>query len=396
MGLKKVYVVLGLGFGDEGKGLTTDYLCLNAKRGIVIRYNGGHQAGHTVVNGNGDRHVFSNFGSGSFRKIPTYWSSFCTFSPIFFLEELDILPVEPIIYIDKQCPVTTHYDVLYNRAVESSRGKNRHGSCGVGFGATIDRSKTPSLKLTFEDLFNADVCISKMEAIKLYYKDKINTETVYDFELFDHYNEDIKFFDSIQKLKELIGSEKIILTEEREIFSKESLWETYIFEGAQGIMLDIDTGLKPYVTKSNTTSKQALEILKRQNTNFDIDIFYVTRAYLTRHGAGPFRDSEPRLKLKNNQFETNKYNDFQKEFKIGYLDVDIINHAIKEDEKFSKDLRKNIIITCLDQLIGNRIIFYKNNSKYKVFYKDIIKFINCKFDKIYYSFSSCAEDLNND
>ena len=73
----KNFVIIGLGFGDEGKGLITDYFCSKLKNPLVIRFSGGHQVGHTVIY-NDIRHMFSNFGSGTLRNIPTYWSKFCT------------------------------------------------------------------------------------------------------------------------------------------------------------------------------------------------------------------------------------------------------------------------------------------------------------------------------
>ena len=123
--------VIGLGFGDEGKGFTTDYLCSQHPNSLVVRFNGGHQAGHTVVY-NGLRHVFSNFGSGTLRGCPTYWSEHCTVDPIGVLNELIVLRdngVTPKLYIDAECPITTPFDIHNNRKVEDS---NSHGSCGVG------------------------------------------------------------------------------------------------------------------------------------------------------------------------------------------------------------------------------------------------------------------------
>ena len=81
-------VVIGLGFGDEGKGLVTNYL--SSPSSLVCRFSGGHQAGHTVIE-NGKRHVFSNYGAGPLKGAPTYWSQFCTFEPIGFLKERAIL-----------------------------------------------------------------------------------------------------------------------------------------------------------------------------------------------------------------------------------------------------------------------------------------------------------------
>src|SRR5262245_8541204 len=106
--VKKAFIIVGLGFGDEGKGLATDYFCSRHKNALVIRFNGGQQAGHTVFFKSGRKHIFSNFGAGSLRGVPTYWSKYCTFSPGFFLDELKLLKISPKFFIDKCCPVTTH------------------------------------------------------------------------------------------------------------------------------------------------------------------------------------------------------------------------------------------------------------------------------------------------
>ena len=82
--------VIGLGCGDCGKGITTDYLCSQAKNPLVVRFSGGQQAGHTVVY-NGMRHTFSNFGSGTLRGAPTFWSKYCTMDPIGIKNEHSVL-----------------------------------------------------------------------------------------------------------------------------------------------------------------------------------------------------------------------------------------------------------------------------------------------------------------
>ena len=304
---KRAFIVVGLGFGDEGKGLTTDYLCSNYKNALVVRFNGGQQAGHTVTTKNGLQHSFSNFGAGTFRNIPTYWSSYCTFSPAYFLEELDSLPVQPLMLLDGHCPVTTHYDVLYNRAIETTRGKNRLGSVGVGFGATVDRHYSSSIKLFVEDLFQPARWVKKLQLIRNYYKLKIDTETDFRFDMFDHESEDRHFGEYISQIENLITLGIVNLVKEQDVFSKNQDFETYIFEGAQGILLDINHGTHPYVTKSNTTSKNAIEILRRNfnESELEIEIYYVTRAYHTRHGSGPFGKQISSSKLLNAVSEIN-------------------------------------------------------------------------------------------
>ena len=162
--------VIGLGFGDEGKGLTTDYLCSLNPNSIVVRFSGGQQAGHTVVIDE-KRHVFSNFGSGTLREIPTYWSKYCTMDPIGIINELHKLKklgINPLLYIDSDVPVTTHYDKWINK---NSKTNIENGTCGVGIYQTIKREQD-HYSLTFKDLFHPKILNIKLDLIRQYYKKK--------------------------------------------------------------------------------------------------------------------------------------------------------------------------------------------------------------------------------
>jgi len=396
MAIKKAFIIAGLGYGDEGKGLTTDYLCLQQPNAIVIRYNGGHQAGHTVVTSDGLQHVFSSFGSGTLRQVPSYLSKYCVFSPAYFLEEYRRLPIKPHLFLDKMCPVTTHYDVLYNRAIEKQRGVFKYGSCGVGFGATVDRHTVPYLKLYLHELFQPSELKKKLRRIRLFYKEKIKNETDFNFDQFEHDAEDLKFKEYIEQISQLISSKIIEIVTEKDIFCNQ-IWNTYIFEGAQGILLDKQFGNKPYVTKSHTTSKNAIEILKRHfaNKTIDKEIYYVTRAYLTRHGEGPFEQFKSILELKNNADETNTYNPYQGNFKTSYLDIDLLNYSLDCDLKFTTGIKKHLIVTCMDQLTTNGIYVVQNGELTLVPHEQLSLFLNCEFETCSYSFSNCSEDLIN-
>ena len=109
--------VIGLGFGDEGKGMVTSYLSSYYKNPMVVRYSGGHQAGHTVHH-NGINHTFANFGCGTLHGCPTYWSPYCTVEPVGLIREFSILADKLCedfdsmkIYIHNDCPVTTPFDI---------------------------------------------------------------------------------------------------------------------------------------------------------------------------------------------------------------------------------------------------------------------------------------------
>lgn len=307
-------IVCGLGFGDEGKGLTTSFLCARTHHPLVVRFNGGHQAGHTVVY-EGKRHVFSGVGSGALQGVPTYWSSYCTFYPCSFLREYKMLN-NPIVYVNPMCPVTTPFDIDYNRNTEKI---NKHGSVGMGVGATIQRQEN-YYKLFVQDLFYESILIAKLRAIAAYYK-AVDVDEQIEY-----------FLDSVRQVLSIIR------------IADDNIMKDYtpIFEGAQGILLDMDFGFFPNVTRSNTTSKNALQLYPAE------EVYYVTRTYLTRHGNG-FLPNEKVLPLVNNENETNKSHPYQGEFRTADLNTELLNYALASDDNFSKRLNKNLVISCMDQ-----------------------------------------------
>jgi adenylosuccinate synthase len=392
---EKAYIVVGLGFGDEGKGLTTDFLCLKNPDSVVIRYNGGHQAGHCVVTGDGKSHIFSNLGSGTFRGIPTFWSNYCTVAPTFLIEELGILRLEPLLYIDLRCPVTTHYDILFNRCKEITSGNNRKGSCGVGYGATVDREQE-GLSFTFADLLVGKTVVQKLNDLRRYYRKMINLDTGFDFDDLDHEFEDEQFMAAIENIRQKVSHGTIVPISEEDFF-KSIASKTLIFEGAQGIMLDKDFGTKPHVTKSNTTSSNALTLLNRNKISHKPVIVYVSRAYQTRHGAGPFPEQHPNFSLHyENVKETNKANAYQGDFKVNFLNIDDLNNAISYDGEISIGLEKRLMITCIDHFPDNIIGVLKSGNLTKIRYDEVPLMLYSTFTETTFSFSNCAENLLHD
>jgi adenylosuccinate synthase len=392
---KTAHIILGLGYGDEGKGLVTDSLCQRYPNSIVVRFNGGQQAGHTVYITSSKKHVFSNLGVGTHRGIPTYWSKYCSFSPGFFLEELSSLTYSVKFYLDEDSPVTTHYDILFNCIMQKNGTISRHGSCGLGVGPTFERHHDLKTKFTAKDLLNKSLAIRKLREIRQHYKTRIQEETNFLFSAFDHDKEDKTFIKLLADLNKLIDKGLIAVVKEAQIFNKRTPWSNYLFEGAQGILLDQTFGVPPYVTKSNTTSRNAMEMIERNFSGPDITIIlnYVTRAYLTRHGDGPFVLPKQKLKLAGTFHEANRYNEAQGVFKVGYLDFDLLNYSIRCDDKFSKGLRKEIFFTCLDQLNPERIPIYLDKKKTLVSFELLQTFLDIDVDEVHYSFSRFAADL---
>jgi adenylosuccinate synthase len=371
--------VVGLQFGDEGKGSMTSYLCSQSDNPLVIRFNGGHQAGHTVLY-EGIRHTFSSFGSGTLQNVPTYWSKYCTFFPIAAYNEykalqntvIDGKAVTPILYVDPLCPVTTPFDCIANQICDN---KNGHGSVGVGFGTTIKRQEA-YYKLYFQDLFNKTVLEGKLNNIRHYY------ENIEKIEMPNYINDSIIFW--LNCIDELIANN--VISKEKMLGYNELLrynFDHIIFEGAQGILLDMDFGFFPNVTRSNTTNKNVIEFVNKYEIPTDkIDVYYMSRIYQTRHGNGYMTNQKyGELKLINNENEINLDISFQGVFKKSILDLDLINYAIQCDNNFTDNIRsKTIVITCLDQIEDNEKIQYTVNKELKVGnIKNIISNIDIKY-----------------
>lgn len=337
-------IVLGAGFGDEGKGVTVH--ALTRPSTLVIRFNGGGQAGHTVVHNN-KRHVFSNYGSGALKGTATLWSKYCAFDPGATYKEGERLGF-PTLYVHNLCPVVTPYDIFAN---QNDKNYINNGTVGCGIGTTFKRHES-FYTLYAGDLLFPDIVKTKLELIrtKYYSMSHIN--------LTSHIN---LFMEYVKKI-----SHHIILVNDREMNSLLSIHTNLVFEGAQGILLDQHFGFFPHVTRSCTTSKNVLTdpIFK----DYVDEIVYVTRPYHTRHGNGPFTNLEhvDLLKLKNDENETNVSHQFQGEFKRTILNLDLLYYAIVCDDNYSKPgMQKSISITCLDQVDKTLIpITYENKLMY--------------------------------
>lgn len=376
----KTKIILGLGYGDEGKGLTTDFLCQQSKQPLVIRFSGGHQAGHTVVTEEGERHVFSSFGAGSLRGIPTYWSSFCTLSPINYLNEwlaLEALGHPPTLFVDALAPITTPYDVFFNRHTEK---KNQHGSCGLGFGATIARQLTP-YKLYAQDLRYPRVVEQKLKAIEQYYRNLgqdyfMNEAFIEQLGLFQQAAEDIMDTFSLVREKTFFSN------------SKERYYDL-LFEGSQGILLDMDFGFFPNVTRAATTSRNAFSLINRNHLPMP-ELFYITRAYQTRHGNGFLSNEQFPLHYTPNPQETNQYNPWQGHQRCSILDLDMISYALASDSNYSGKAKKHLVVTCLDQLEGPIQASKDGTIQHFASSMDLVEHLNISFASVLESWSECG------
>jgi adenylosuccinate synthase len=344
--MDKVSIILGLQFGDEGKGATVSYLAKQSPKSLIIRFNGGHQVGHTVVFSDEHRHIFSNFGSGSFQGAHTYWSEYCTVNPIGVYKEslvLNNIGVNPVNIYNSNAMVTTPFDIFKNHKLEKV---NNHGSVGVGFGTTIQRNED------YFHLYVRDLLFPKIRDAKL----KLIQDNYYNYN-YDNIEVNLNF-----KLKKAVDDfiiacdnlvKNYIIVENLDILISSKKYDNYIFEGGQGILLDQNYGFFPNVTRSNTTSKNALEIIKNSILKdiFNIQTYYITRAYQTRHGNGFMTNEElDNSYIINNPLETNVNGGFQGDFRKSVLDIELLKYAFCCDCHHNMYSNKNIVVTCLDQV----------------------------------------------
>ena len=341
----KAKIVVGLGFGDEGKGITTDFLATKYPNAIVVRYCGGHQAGHTVIKGD-VHHIFSSYCSGALRGAESYISEHCCFYPPFLQREEAILREKlvapPILTIHPLAKLVTPYDIAYNRLRER---RLNHGSVGVGIGTTMQRNNGP-YKLHAVDIRNSSVLNAKLKQIKKYYES----------ELYAYNAKELRYYSEIVEVEFKFFYHAIaVMNVQIQPYDYLRKFNHVIFEGAQGIMLDMDFGVFPNVTYGHTSSKNAIEICKSLGIR-NIELYYVTRCYTTRHGNGWMPTGAP-ITLINNERETNVFNEWQGDFKVGELDYNLLNYALECDNTYSYDCDKHLVVTCLDQRPGFNVLF---------------------------------------
>lgn len=322
--------VIGASFGDEGKGLTVDYLSARGDAGVVVRFSGGANAGHTVVTPEGDRHVFHQVGAGAFHGVPTFLSHFVTVDPIaLFLElrQLYELGVEPEIFASPECLVTTFADIVIGRRIEEARGKGRHGSTGMGINETHQRSRIHELRITLADLYNGGSGLEdKLGQICGKYACFRTGEKITEPEMAE------AFLRACRRLPEVVFPAGI------------GQCKDPVFEGSQGLLLDQDNReYFPHVTRSHTGMKN-VRTLCAQAGIADVEAYYVTRTYLTRHGAGPLPGEDPGLEYED---ETNTENPHQGRIRFAPLDVDAMCKRVCLD---GGDADVRLVFTHRDQL----------------------------------------------
>ena len=350
--MRKIDIVIGNGYGDEGKGSTTDMLCRD--RTVVVRFSGGAQAGHTVVTPEGQRHVFSSFGSGAFRGAGTYLSRFFLLDPIKLNQEakkliaagVNLLPA----VVDPMAPVVTPFDVLANQLQEKLRNLNvsvkdsRHGSCGYGIGEAAKREEEGPVRLRAQDLLAPKSILSaRISSIRFDVLSRLTQlggrGTTFLTGLYqDLEYAEANFLDALPEFLERVAIRRDDL----------SGYDHLVFEGSQGLLLDRDIGVFPHVTRSKTGLVNVEKLIGSEIS--EATVYWISRAYMTRHGAGPLDGELPRPSWVKDP--TNVDNEWQGSLRYAPRDEKLLKWArdYALTEISTSPRAEKSVITCCDQL----------------------------------------------
>jgi adenylosuccinate synthase len=363
-------VIVGTQWGDEGKGKIVDFL--TEKADVVARYQGGNNAGHTVVIKN-EKYILHLIPSGVLHKgKKCIIGNGVVIDPKALIEEMDGLKKRGInmdknLLISKNANVIMPYHVAIDKGSESKKGNKKIGTTGRGIGPSYT-DKIARHGIRIMDLMNPEVFKEKLKANlatvnflleNMYKAEPLNANAIYK-----------QYMKYAERLAPYIADTDLIINKEMETGKK------ILFEGAQGTLLDIDHGTYPFVTSSNTIAGGACTGLGVGPTKIK-KVLGVVKAYTTRVGEGPFptelKDAlGEEIRQKGGEFGATT----GRPRRCGWLDMLILRHAARVNGLTGIAITKLDILDGLDKL--KICVGYKYNGKrYTEFPKEIEVLNNC-------------------
>ena len=323
MSANKNRIVVGLGFGDEGKGATTEFLARTMEADNVVKFSGGSQTAHNIVLADGRHHTFAQFGSATLSGVPSLLSRFAIVNLFAMASEAshlqEITGANPFLktHISETCLLITPVQEAANRKREKLRGNDAHGSCGVGVGETRGFSiKHPIIAPRIVDLKQFNVLGNKIDLMRKYLEAELG-------ELDAPSTEEILY-----GYQALLQDQPIEIVSDRYI-SNRLKGAVNIFEGTQGVLLDEWNGFHPHTTWSDTTSANAQQLLIESGLEA-ATVVGATRSYHTRHGNGPFPTEFSSEDWHDIYPEPhNTWGEFQGGWRAGALDLVLLNYAVR-------------------------------------------------------------------
>jgi adenylosuccinate synthase len=350
--MKRAIITVGLGFGDEGKGATVDYLTRRYNADLVVRYCGGSQAGHNVQLSDGRRHTFSQFGAGTLAETKvrprTYLGPNVIIDPTALLREaqhlgeLGVANAIALLTVHPRCLVTTLWHRALNQLRERSRDQGKHSSCGQGIGETRSYWLKHGEDAIFAaDLFDLHALRHKLELLRQRalldlqeFVERIRSDYLREVDLWAVSTEVVS-----HHLNE-VAQEGLVIS------SQVPDCNTAIFEGAQGVLLDEYRGFHPYTTWSTVTTHHAWELVGQMQADA-VSVLGITRAYTTRHGEGPLPTYSVELTTRL-QDPGNPWNPWQESLRCGWLDLPLLHYAASVVGRLD-----GLVVNHLDQIEGS-------------------------------------------
>lgn len=380
----KVDVLLGLQWGDEGKGKVVDVLA--PKYDVVARFQGGPNAGHTLEF-DGHKHVLHQIPSGIFReRIRNIIGNGVVLDPIVFKKEIEGLSKFNIdfkknLFISKKTQLILPTHKLLDAAYEQSKGKDKIGSTLKGIGPSY-QDKVARNGIRVGDIIAPDFEGRYRNLVKKHQ----NILSHYDFE-YDLEEAEAPFIEAINFLRDfnLVNSEYVI----NECIRSS---QTVLAEGAQGSLLDIDFGSYPYVTSSNTMTAGACTGLGVAPRNIG-EVFGIFKAYCTRVGGGPFPtelfdEVGERIQKEGHEFGATT----GRPRRCGWLDLPALKYAIMINGVTQLFMMKADVLSVLDEL---KVCTHYKLSDGTLTEEMPFQLLDEEITPVYRTFKGWAKDVRN-
>lgn len=353
----EVKVVIGSNYGDEGKGLTSANLAREAANKnhkiLTVFYNGTIQRAHSYGNA-----VYHSETAG------TIWGSDTYYHSMFVVDPITLWLEQARVYIDPNCRLILPCDVLSNRSLERARGDKRHGSCGFGLFAAVKRSLYPQYTILAHELTEPYSLYLKLKTIQEHYP--MDWDEVYNT-------------DNIMKAAAYITNNCRIIPF-TELLSKKH-YDTIIYEGGQGLLLDqSNMDNFPHLTPSSVglfNIKEDIESLTSTP-----ELYYISRTYMTRHGAGPMEAECKKEDINSNIIDmVNLTNEWQGALRFGRINLNSLYDRIQRDAKtFVGNPNINLVFTQLNYT-NNQIETV--NGRQEIIKPDFCSKLYVSDDKLY-------------
>ena len=337
--MRQAVIVIGSSYGDEGKGLATVFSaarmagqpCLN------VLINGGAQRGHTVDLPDGRRHVFHHFGSAAIAGAVSCADEDFILNPLLFVRELEELEADfrlrPRLLVSDRCRVTMPWDMMLGQIIEENRGRARHGSCGCGIQETRLRYLNTDWALPLgklAELTEADFRDYGQRIVREYLPERLKALNM---TVSPDWREALERGGLAEHT--WLDLQRLLAHAERygDWAAAAAPWPCLIFEAGQGLALDMEnTRDFPHLTPSHTTSLASARRIAALPGETAAEVLYVTRSYLTRHGAGPLPTECPKEQINPAMTDrTNVPNPHQETLRYGLFDPEAVLARVEAD-----------------------------------------------------------------